>query len=415
MTHPSAHIDPIFLSDDEIEAMLSGAPSSSKEAPKEEEASSEEEDSDDEDPEEEESEGDKGDDLPSEEVEESQLEDPPEEDPEDDPEDVEPTEEEIGEIQEDFYVPAGGEITEDVPPEDYDEGYNEDDFEELDASPSLSRAALMKLPPRDMEDFFVREEERIRRLSAKFGIPPEEQDDFWMEICSKFCREGTLGKFDPEKGAKWPTFLFRVIQNFASYYRKSLRRDINHNTVAILRDAAEVEENKKENVASMDLVAYQVADLDPVPEKAVQNVTDAQMEKYLRCRALNPEGAFFYGDWVEELLTNPAGTETENSYREQTNLFLDDFQKYLEELIYFEDPVTLQVRKGIPKKVRPSSVRVRKAIPHQESLARAFHLLRQGMTQSDIAEKMNVVTSSITNYKKRLREEASRFCELEVC
>lgn len=417
MTKPSNLADPIFLSDDEIEAMLSDTSSSAPEVIQDNGSDGKEPEKE---PDKEESDEGSGDpETLNEETEE-----------EDEDDNKEPTEAEIDEIEgslqkidsygdlseeedDDFFShdeeDAG--ITEDTPPIDYDES----EFEDLEAAP-LSRSARMKLPPRDMEDFFVREEERIRRLSAKFGIPFEEQDDFWMEVCSKFCRESTLGKFDPEKGAKWPTFLYRVVQNFASYYRKSLKKDINRSAVAIIRDPSEAEGGSSKDFAStMDLIAFQISDADPVPERAVQKVIDSQMEEYLHRRSLNPEGSFFYGDWVQELLTNPVGGESEVSRREQTNQFLDNFQMYLEELVLFEDPSTMKVRKGVPRKVRPSAVRVRKAIPHHESLSRTFKMLRQGMTQSAIAERMNVVISSITNYKRKIREEAGRFCEMEVC
>lgn len=261
--------------------------------------------------------------------------------------------------------------------------------------------AKMKRPPKDLEDFFTREEERVRRLATKFGIPLEEQDDFWMEVVLKFHREGTLGKYDPSRKAKWPTFLYRVIHNFADHFRSGLKRDAVRNAASIVDFRESGGENQlAKGTVFMDHVSLKQEGADPVKTSVIPRLADRQLGDYLEWGLPWARERFCYGDWVTDLLESSEDRETVELKKGQVVLLLDRFENYL-------------------RGNRPWAGEQPPNPPHKLSLKQpldsVFRLLRAGMKQGDIAKELGISTGSVTNYKNRLRAQAAEFMGQEVC
>lgn len=94
----------------------------------------------------------------------------------------------------------------------------------IEEASALRYAPEMYDRPRDMEHFFTREKQRVCKLAQKFGIPENEIEDFWMEVVLAFHANKKLDFFDPSRG-KWTTFIFRVVRNHASNYRRKFSKE----------------------------------------------------------------------------------------------------------------------------------------------------------------------------------------------
>lgn len=213
-------------------------------------------------------------------------------------------------------------------------------------------AAVMYQPPESIEDFFQREEQRVRRLAQKFGVPPEESEDFWMEMVLKFHRKA-LGDYNPSKGA-WATWVYNVVRNEAVNFGKRTGRDAMAYASRIADDAIyESPTTSKQMTTHIDRVSLTSQSEDMGFRQAEDRLLLNQLESFLDNKVLH-EGESFQYD-------------------------------------------VLQFNRGMEEEY---------TVKDKKSLGAMFRMLRHGKQQKEIAAAFEMAESSVVNHKKTIRRYA---------
>lgn len=214
-------------------------------------------------------------------------------------------------------------------------------------------AAVMYEAPKDIEDFYLREEDRVRSLARKFGIAVHDRDDFWMDIVAKVHRKKIIERFDPARNVRWSTYIFTVVKNHASNFLKRSSRDPMDQAIRIVDADVYDAGGSKSNIKSLDQVSFQSQTQNKGFEHAERNILLSQFEKFLNGKTLNRGERFEYD--------------------------------------------VLQFNRGMEEEYR---------VEDRKSLGAMFRMIRSGKQQKEIAHAMGVAESSVVNYKRRIQDYA---------
>lgn len=252
---------------------------------------------------------------------------------------------------------------------------------------------VMYQPPESLEDFFEREEERVIALAAKFRIPEDLHEDFWMEIVEKFHRGNILDRYDAGK-SQWATYLYRIVKNHASTFRDRLRKEGRECPLRFINQVDEEEGFRGANTALLEAVSYKTGPRNKVEQAAIPRVFFEQMSRITPTHQTSNR-SYTYGEWAQDLMRmGEEGSDSEERKLACRN-FLDKFGEFLKSRTCNTDS------EGISSFVKRD--------PHW-----TFELMKRGIGQFEMAALLGVAQSSITHYKERVCVKAREFAKRRV-